>query len=202
LLQDFRDSLPVDGSSPLLVGVLLHLLTIRTRHRWGQRTIGTWLLFVVFGIPAGSWVGWSWMGLSYSLAAVPNGSALLVHFWLALQFSTSHLFFLGWLLRKRVESSIEYALTVFAAEWVILKLQMLIKQASHLEHVLFPLYVKLALSMRSQFAPVDSMIALNYVVTHPLMAALVSLGVALVIFVTHVCANWRRSPNLWKSGLR
>nr|WIW57557.1 polyprotein [Quang Binh virus] len=202
LLQDFRDSLPVDGSSPLLVGVLLHLLTIRTRHRWGQRTIGTWLLFVVFGIPVGGWLGWSWMGLSYSLAAVPNGSALLIHFWLALQFSTSHLFFLGWLLRKRVESSIEYALTVFAVEWVILKLQMLIKQASHLEHVLFPLYVKLALSVRSQFAPVDSMIALNYVVTHPLMACLVSLGVALVIFVTHVCVNWRRSPNLWKSGLR
>ncbi|ULE62082.1 polyprotein [Tafomo virus] len=201
-IQDFRTSLPVEGISPLLVGVILHFLTLRTRNRWMQRTCGTWLLYLVCGVPVNGWSGWSWMGLSYALAAVPNGTTLLVHFWLALQYSASHLFFLGWALRKRVKSSPEYALVMFAVEWVLSGLQKVSPLTSLLDHATFPIYVMLALSMKSQFVPVDMMVLLNYVVIHPLTALVVVTSGALLTFSIHVCKNWRCSPDLWKSGLR
>nr|CCC55432.1 viral polyprotein [Culex theileri flavivirus RP-2011] len=199
---DFQNSLPVEGMSPLLVGVFLHFLTLRTRNRWMQRTCGTWLLFLVCGVPSDGWRGWSWIGLSYSLAAVPHGTTLLVHFWLALQYSASHLFFLGWVIRRRVESSHEYALTLFAAEWLLSRVQELLPSTSLLDHMVFPIYVTLALNMKSQFVPVDTIVLLNYVVAHPL-TALVTVAVgALATFFIHVYRNWKSSPNLWKSGLR
>nr|AFE86158.1 polyprotein [Culex flavivirus] len=199
---DFRLSPSMEGVSPLLVGALLHLLTIRTRHRWAQRTCGTWILFLLFGVPSNTYVGWSWIGLSYSLAAVPNGTALLVHFWLAVQFSSSHLFFLGWALRQRVRSSVGYALTVFFAEWLLLKLRQLWESTYLLDHVLFPMYVMLAFNLKSQFVPVDSMVLLNYAVTHPAVATAMVTGGALVIYSIRVYKSWGCSPNLWRSGLR
>nr|UQU40435.1 polyprotein [Culex flavivirus] len=199
---DFRLSPSVEGVSPLLVGALLHLLTIRTKHRWAQRTCGTWILFLLFGVPSNTYAGWSWIGLSYSLAAVPNGSALLVHFWLAVQLSSSHLFFLGWALRQRVRSSVGYALSVFFAEWLLLKLRQLWDFRYRQHHVHWEKHVMLAFNLKSQFVPVDSMVLLNYVVTHPAVATATVTGGALVICTIRVYKNWGCSPNLWRSGLR
>lgn len=204
----FLESPPKSASNAFLVGILLHVLTARTRHRWVARCLGTWMVFLMFGHPQASSVSsWLWLVLSSSLAYVPGGTSLVVHFYLALRLSSAHLFYIGWLLKRgtlSTEISRIAHLLVQTCSRVLYSWNLNLKWV---DHMIFPLYVVSVLVAHQQITQFSE-VALQgaimgiHVFQYPYEGGLTLLFGSLFIWLIPNINRWFTSPTVWASGLR
>nr|YP_009344962.1 polyprotein [Palm Creek virus]AGG76014.1 polyprotein [Palm Creek virus] len=204
----FVTSPPKPESSLLLVGVLIHMLTTRTRHRWATRCAGTWLIFLVFGHPVVSSVqSWAWLFMSAALASVPGGSSLVIHFWIGLQISSAHLFYLGWLMRKRLLITEMSRVAHLIAQLCSFETYAWAPILKVLDHLLFPLYTLSVFVVHQQFQVfhdlwLQSAVVMAHLLQHPLSGLItLSLSVGLIQLIAPM-KRWFCSPVIWGDGLR
>nr|APR74286.1 polyprotein [Nienokoue virus] len=200
----FPQGPPRDETNLFLVGLLLYVLTARTRHQWIARVIGTWGIFILLGSPVFSaYLSWWWLACSSALGYVPNGSSMLVHFWLGMRLTSTHLFLTGWEIRKRTGS-----LKLLLVQWLTMWIQFLTPWLMTIvDNIVFPLYVTSAFGvfrvMESHRAGlIDVLVILRHLINHFLWGSLtLIIGTCLLLFWPCV-ERYVYSGTLWKSGLR
>ncbi|ALC04238.1 polyprotein [Mercadeo virus] len=202
--QDFRLGRVDHISRMLVLSIALMCITARTRRKWLFRAVGTWLAFLLIGMPLLSdWQSWGWLILSQGIAGHKGYTMWMCHLWMAIHTGTGHIWFLAMMWRRQMWAPLDVKCFVLILQWAYAIIAHKLGQFGSLLDAGLMIAAGMGLSTAAANMGFHEWLISSTLLVASWQTAIFSVAIILaVITVRALKVSYQAHSSAWRNGLR